>query len=267
MNSLFYIIICAGLIFLSFKFNFFAGIGVVALIIAIVAFMNYPKFLLGRANAEFGQKNYDKAFKFYEKAYKSGIRKLDVDLSYAQALLRTGNPQKAAEIVNKLIAIPGLKKEYKLFAKQTRILINYKQGELEEAYEEAMEMFEDGYTTSNMYCLIGLLMLAKDEPLDVTLAFCEKAYDYDSDNRDNVDNLLVCYIRKGDFDKARELTDELTEKYPLFVEGWYHSAQVYAALGDNAKALECIEKAKDSDRSFLTTVSENEIETLETKLR
>ena len=267
MNTLFYIIICAGLIFLSFKFNVLAGLGVVALIIAIVAFMNYPKFLLGRANAEFGQKNYDKAFKFYEKAYKSGIRKLDVDLSYAQALLRTGNTQKAGEIVNRLIAIPSLKKEYKLFAKQTRILINYKLGEIEEAYEEAKEMFEDGYTTSNMYCLIGLLMLTKDEPLNETLAFCEKAYDYDSDNRDNVDNLLVCCIKKGDFERAKELSEELTENYPSFVEGWYHSAQVYEALGDKTKALECIEKAKDGDRSFLTTVSENEIETLEAKLR
>lgn len=267
MNALFYIVICAGLLFLSFKYSLLAGLAVVAIIIAIVAFNNYPKYLLGRANAEFGQKNYDKAFALYEKAYKSGIRKKDVDISYAQALLRSGNPEKALGIVNKLNSMVSLEREYKLLSKQTRVLINYKLGNLDEAYEEAIEMFEDGYTTSNMYCLVGLLMIAKGEPLDKTLAFCEKAYDYDSDNRDNVDNLLVCYIKNGDFEKAKGLAEEITENYPTFVEGWYHAAQVYNAIGDTSKARDSIEKAKSAERSYLTTVSEKEIEDFEAKLR
>jgi tetratricopeptide (TPR) repeat protein len=118
-----------------------------------------------------------------------------------------------------------------------------------------------------MYCLIGLLMIAKNAPMDETLEFCEAAYDYDSDNRDNIDNLLVCYLKTNNFEKAQELADDLTETYPSFVEGWYHSAQVYAGLGDNKKALECIGKAKESDRTYLTTVSEDEIESLEANLR
>ena len=267
MNTLLYFIICAGLIFIGFKFNLFVGLAITAVLIAVVVHLNYPKYLLGRANAEFNQKNYDTAFELYEKAYKSNVRKFDVDLSYAQALLRTGKPDKALEIVNKLIPMTGLKKEYKLFAKQTRVMINYKLGDIEEAYEEATEMFEDGYTTSNMYCLVGLLMLAKGEPLEETTAFCEKAYDYDSDNRDNVDNLLVCCIKNGDFERANELANELTEEFPAFIEGWYHFAQVCYATGDNAKALECLEKAKEGDRSFLTTVSIGEIEALEALLR
>ncbi|MBQ7974798.1 MAG: hypothetical protein IJ300_03845, partial [Clostridia bacterium] len=181
--------------------------------------------------------------------------------------LRTGDPQKALEIINKLLSLSHLKPEIKLLAKQTRVLINYKLGDLDEAYSEAKEMFEDGYTTSNMYCLIGLLMIAKNEPIEETLEFCEKAYDYDSDNRDNVDNLLVCYIKTSNFEKTKELADSLTEEYPSFVEGWYHCAQAYAGTGDSAKALECLAKAKEGDRSFLTTVSEEEIESLEAKLR
>lgn len=267
MNALLYFIICAGLIFIGFKFNLFVGLAITAFLVIVIFRLNYPKYLLGRANAEFNQKNYTTAFKLYEKAYKSGVRKFDVDLSYAQALLRTGKPEKALEIVNRLIGMSGLKKEYKLFAKQTRVLINYKLGDIEEAYDEAKEMFEDGYTTSNMYCLVGLLMLAKGEPLEETYSFCEKAYDYDSDNRDNVDNLLVCCIKKGEFQRAKELAEDITEENPSFIEGWYHFAQVCEATGDREKAIECLEKAKEGDRSFLTTVSVEEIEDLESKLR
>lgn len=266
MSFLSNLLFIAASIYITLKVSTLIGILCFVGAISYILSKSYPAYMCGRANAEFLKKNYEKAFRMYEKAYKSKIRKFTVDLAYAQALLRYGKPEKALEVLDKILCL-NLTKEIKFPAKQTRSLIYYKLGRTEEAYEEAKELFEDGYTTSNMYCLVGLMMLANNEPIDDTIAFCERAYDYDNENRDIIDNLLVCYIKTNNIDKAKELADKIIKEHPSFVEAWYHAAQVYCMLGDNKKASEFLENIKNCDRSFLTTVSEEDIEKLKIKVK
>lgn len=266
MSFLSGLILIAAIVYITAKVNVLLGSICFIVLAGYYILRMYPAFMCGRANAEFLKKNYEKAFRMYEKAYKSSRRKFTVDLAYAQALLRYGKPEKALEILDKILYL-RLTKEIKFPAKQTRSLIYYKLGRTEEAYEEAKELFEDGYTTSNMYCLVGLMMIANNEPIDETLAFCERAYDYDSDNRDIIDNLLVCYIKTNNVEKAKELADLIVDKYPAFVEAWFHAAQVYSILGDKNKALDYLENIKNCERSYLTTVSEEDIEVLKEKLK
>ena len=117
-----------------------------------------------------------------------------------------------------------------------------------------------------MHCIIGLFMIEAKKPWDKILAFCEKAYDYDEDNRDIVDNYLVALIETGNLEKAKELSDKLIEMAPQFVEAYYHSALLYKKLGDNKKALELLEKTPDCKRTYMTTVSEKDIEVLKASL-
>ena len=260
------LILIAVCIFITAKVNSLIGLLCFLGVIYFILKNSYPAYMCARANAEFLKKNYQKAFRMYEKAYKSKNRKFTVDLAYSQALLRYGKPEKALEVLDKILCL-RLTDEIKYPAKQSRALIYYKLDRTQEAYEEAKELFEEGYTTSNMYCLVGLMMLAKNEPIDETIAFCEKAYYYDNENRDIIDNLLVCYIKTKNTEKAKELADIIVKEHPDFVEAWYHAAQVYHMLGDNSKAYEYLENIKNCERSFLTTVSEEDIENLKSKLR
>lgn len=266
MSILITVVIVFAAIWFAFRLNVVLGIIVSVGAVAVWYYSNYANLMTGRANAEFNKKNYDKAMSYYEKAYKSKGRKFTVDISYAQALLRTGNPEKALEIINKILEL-RVTDEIKKNAKQTRCMINYKLGNLDEAYEEAWEMFDDGFRTSNMYCLVGFLKLLKNMPIDETLEFCEKAYDYDSDNRDNVDNLIVCYLRKGDYEKAYDLAKDLTNAFPEFVEGWYHGAIALKNLGNIDEAAEYASKIKDCTRTYMTTVSQEQVDSLLSELQ
>jgi len=261
MNILLKVVLVFAVVFFAFKFNVLLGFAVMIATGAYIYFSNRAAYMAGRANAEFNKKNYDKAMELYEKAYNSKNRKFTVDISYAQALMRMGKPDKALEIINAILGL-RITKELRTSAKMTRCMINYKLGEFQEAYEEASEMFEDGFRTSNMYCLVGLLMLALDKPIDETMRFCEEAYDYDSDNRDNVDNLIVCCLKTGDYKRAAELAEGIVEEHPLFVEGWYHGALALKGLGNRAKALEYANKIEGCNRTFMTTVSEEEVQKL-----
>ena len=265
MNILLNFVIIFVLLYFAFKFHVLAGIAVLVILGIIGYISNYPRLMAGRANAEFLKKNYDLAFKYYKKAYKSNHRKYNVDISYAQALLRVGKPEESLEVLNKIMVLP-LKKEMRRPATMVRCMVKYRLGMLDEAYEEAVEIFEDGYVNSNMYSIIGLFMHEKGESADKVLEFCEKAYDFNADNRDIVDNLLLCYIKTKNAQKAISLGSELTEKYPQFIEGWFHLAQAYL-LGENyEEAKRAFEKIKDCERSYLTTVSQAEIDDLYTKL-
>ena len=158
------------------------------------------------------------------------------------------------------------KENVKYQAKQYRILAYHKIGQTDEALEEATEIFGK-YKNTVSYGLLCYLKLANNHPIDETLSLCEEAYDYNSDDRDIVDNLTLAHIRKGNLEKAKELADDMLEKFPAFTEAYYHGAVVYKNLGDVKKAKELLEKISDNcRRTYLTTVSLDEIEELKNSL-
>lgn len=265
MNILLNLIIIFLVLYLSFKFHVLAGLCAVVVLGIIGYISNYPRLMTGRANAEFLKKNYDKAFEYYKKAHKSSFRKYNVDISYAQALLRVGRPEEAFEILNKIMSLP-LTPAIRKPATMVRCMIKYKLGQINEAYEDAIELFEDGYKTSNMYSIIGLFMHEKNEEKEKILDFCLKAYEYDTDNRDVVDNLVLAYIKNGDFENAIMLGKDLTQKCPSFIEGWYHLAQAYLLSGSKEDAKTAFKNISSCERSYLTTVTKEEIDSLYTQI-
>ena len=96
----------------------------------------------------------------------------------------------------------------------------------------------------------------------MTLKLCEEAYDYNSDDRDIKDNLSICYFRKGEYEKAEKISDELVVAAPNFVEGFYHGIQIAMKLNKYDKAAEYAEKLKECKRSGMTTVTEEEVNKL-----
>ena len=189
-----------------------------------------------------------------------------ISLSYGILLLRCGHPDEALNVFNTIILYSNSKDYIKNQAKQYRTLTYYKLGQENEALEEAQEIF-DKYKNSVSYALLCYLKLATNLPVDEVLPLCEEAYEYNSDDRDIVDNLALANIRSGNYEKAKELVDIMLEKFPAFTEAYYHGAVLYKKLGDLNKARELLNSIdKKCRRTYLTTVSLEEIEDLKNSL-
>ncbi len=226
---------------------------------AVLAFAVYkltPTVLKNLAIRELADGNNNKAVSLYKTASHMFGGNNQYKTEYALVLMRLGEYEAAEKILNAIILDRSIPKKDKINAKTYRAMAYHKEGRTEEAIEEMQELYETAKTTA-VYGLLGYL---KQLDGSSALDFCLEAYDYNSDDRDICDNLIIAYIREGEFEKADEIAGNLREKYPRFVEGFYHSAQLEMKKGNKTKALEYLDKTAECKRSKLTTVSEEEIE-------
>ena len=258
-------IVLAFLIFFGFKTGFWTGIIVSAISLGFVIYKAIPTIYAFLGNSAYGKDDEEKALKFYDKAVATGHSGAAIAITYVLMLMRAGKMDKALTVVNNVIADRKTKIQEKYTAKQYRSLIYFKMGDSEEALQDAYEIFEECKNTT-MYGLLGYLKLACDEPIAETLNFCKEAYDYNNEDRDIVDNLILAYYKNGDLDDAESLAEDLVEMSPKFVEAYYHSALIANAKGDKDKAKELLSHLPDCTRTALTTVSEKEIEDLKKEL-
>lgn len=266
MNTLFNVILVILAAVFAFRVHVLLGIAFIMLAGLYIYNANYPKLMAGRANAEFSKGNTKLALNYYQKAISKKKPTVSLLSGYSMMLLRCGQPNEALTQINKALSVSHLPKDLKWQAKQIRSLVNYKLGILDEAYEEALEIYDEGFTTSVMRAVLGLIMTSAEKDDNKVLSFCEDAYDYDSDSRDIVDNYFVSLLRTKNYDKAKEISDKLLSEQPTFVEGFYHSALLYKALGNTKKAKELSDKISECKFSFMTTVSKQDVEDLKNSL-
>ncbi len=239
-------------------------IGIAALIFVI--YEQYPNYFFVKGDQAYAGGDISAALEYYKKGYKTKRVKFQRKINYSSLLTRAGKPDEALEILNPLLASTQLKPEQRIFAKQYRCMANYRKGEIDEALEEAEEMYNDGIKNTFLYSMIGLFRLIKNDTSDETLNLCREAYEFNSDERDLVDNLALVLYMRGEYEEAKEYADEETEKHPDFIEGRYHAAQIYHALGDDKTAAEHLEKIAECKRSPMTTISEEMIEELKVQI-
>lgn len=266
--AILYVILGIIIIIFAFKFNVWLGIGVIAALIIYGIYHFLPSFYATKGNMAYAEGDEDKAREWYKKAYDTGRTNIKTKSSYAYILLRTGYADEAEKVLDPIIRIKRLEPEKKNIAKQQRCMVYYKQGRVDEALSEAMELYESGYKTSNLYGMIGYFKLLLNDPLEETLALCEEAYDYNNENRDILDNLSICYYKLSRFEDAERISDEMmkNEDYSKFVEGNYHGAQIAVKLGKYDKARNYLDALSQCRRTGMTTVSEEEIENLRQEL-
>ena len=253
---------------LYFMFRISIELGYIA-VLAIILYMFYksiPSLIARMAGSALLKGNTEKALRLYKTATNFSKVSGKIHLSYATLLLRTGNPEQAVTEFNLVIMKNRKKDDIKNRAKQFRSLAYFKLGNTEQALEDALELFEN-YKNTITYGLYCYLMLATNAPIDECYEICKEAYEYNSDDRDICDNMAAAHIKKGEFSEAKVITDEMIEKFPEFTEAYYHAAIIEKELGNKDKALELInmidEKCK---RTYLTTVSKEEIENLKNEL-
>lgn len=256
------VLIALAIIIAAFKFNIFLGIAVAVLVIGFGIYKFLPTYYAINGNKAFEIGDEDSARNWYKKAYETGRANVKLKSSYAYVLLRTGYADEAEKILDPIIRVKGLAPEKRNLAKQQRCMVYYKQGRLDEAIEDAETMMNEGYRNSNLYGMIGYFKLLRNDDIEATTKLCEEAYDYNSDNRDIKDNLSICYYRKGDYEKAEKISDELIESAPNFIEGFYHGIQIAMKLNKYDKAEKYAENLKECKRSGMTTISEEEVNML-----
>ncbi|MDD6735805.1 MAG: tetratricopeptide repeat protein [Clostridiales bacterium] len=221
--------------------------------------------LIMQGNKAYGAGNNEKALKFYKRAANMAMASMSSKIMYALMLMRSGQFAEAEHVLSEIILYGKAKmKPAELYsAKAYRCMAFEKQGRLDEALEDAREIFENCKNTLT-YGMLGYLMQKNG---GAELEFCLEAYDYNSDDRDICDNLLLAYLRSGDLDNAEKLAADLRNKYPDFAEAFYHSAQIALKRGDKALAAEYADKLAECHFTAMTTVSEKDIEDLREEIK
>lgn len=254
------------ILFFAYKFNIYLGLALTAAIIVYGIYHFLPQFYRMKGQRAFADGDFKSAGIWYKKAVATGHAKGDIRMEYSYILLRTGDIDEAEQVVNNMLCYK-LKPEYRGRAVIQRCMCYYKKGNLDEALKDGMELYEDGFKSIMLYGMLGFFKILQAPMSEETFEFCKEAYDYADDDRDIRDNLLICCYNRGEYEKAKELADKINEDSPKSIEGWYHAAQVDEKLGNYSEALEKLEKIADCTRSFMTTISEEEIENLKAKLK
>ena len=256
------ILVAAIAIYFAYKFSLWLGIAVTAAVIIYAIYAIMPALYEIQANKAYQAGDFNKSRDWYKKAVDTNRAKINTKTSYAYILMRTGDIDLAETVLNGIIRTKGVKPAEKNYAKQQRCMVYFKQGKLDEAIEEANEIFDDGnYKNTTLYGMLGYFKYLT-EPVEDALKFCLEAYEYNSDDRDITDNLSLCYYKKGDYEKAKELSDKIISQNPQFVEAYYHGAQIAVKCGEYEKAKEYLEKIPDCRWSNMTTVTHEEVEKL-----
>lgn len=230
---------------------------IIAAIIIILAIKSLiPTAYAAKATQAYADGNIKAAIAYYKKAAASG--KAEHKINYALMLMRDGAFRDAEAVFNGMVLDSATLANDKLRAKLYRCMLYEKTDRLSDALEDAEEIFERMKNTT-VYSVLGYLRQKKG---GAELDFCLEAYDYNSDDRDICDNLVIAYIRSGELEKAKELASEICERFPTFLEGFYHSAVIANMMGDKVAAKEFLDKTENCTRNLLTTISEEEIELL-----
>ncbi len=264
-------LLIGALIYFSYsKGGFLIGTIVTLLLIIYGIYKYMPDIYRIKGKKAFSEADYKSAKAMYQKAVKTGRANTDILMEYSYILLRTGDVDEAAQVANNVLC-HRIKPEFRGRAVIQRCMCYYKQGNLEEALADATELYDDGYRSIMLYGMLGYFKLLQSPDSDETFDFCKEAYDYADDDRDICDNMLICYYNRGEYEKAKEISDTVLEKSPKFVEAWYHAAQIDDKLGLYEDALEKIRKTDECNRSFMTTIPEDDVvklkEEIENKMR
>lgn len=256
MNILLFIAVLY-LLYSAFRFNVIVGAVAVVLVLVWGVLKWYPEFCITKAKRVY-KKSPEKALRWFARAEKLRLNIKQMEI-YAYYLMREGKVEKSEEIYQKLLKAP-LNPQLRLKVRSEYAVLLTKTNRVDEAIEE-LEDVAVHYTNTTTYGSLGYCYLLKDS-VRKAVNFNKEAYDYNSDDPVILDNMTQLYIKLGDYEKAKKYADEMIEKKPYFAEAYYDSAYVYLMLGDNERAKELIEDAKCCNITFMSTVKQEEIESL-----
>ena len=247
----------------AYAIGLIPGLVVSLLVLGVLLYRRFTSLCMAVAMRCYTKGKKNKAMDWFERGYNHGM-KTNEKLTYTYYLLREGRIGKCEEILNSMLAFRSAKPQERYQAKSNHALLLMKTGRLYEAVEEMEEIFPN-YKNTSMYASLGYCYLVQGN-YQKALEFNEEAYEYNGDDNIILDNLMQTYAKLGQFDKAYEMSQKLMEKDPGFREAYYDTAVIEYQLGKTDEALARLEHALTIPVSFLTTVSDEIIQSLRDRI-
>ena len=190
-----------------------------------------------------GKNEYEKAMQLYNEAYEKGMDKPRLLRGYSVLLIRTGNFDKALEVLKKIEKLPGLTSTEKTDLHINYAIILWKKGHL----DHAMEILEDEFKhfkNGTLYSIMGYLKIEKGDP-DEALSFNKEALEYDDTDPVYLENMGQTYYRLiGDKETAKTYFDRAIELKPTAIDTNYFLALYDIESGNKEKAIERLQIAR-----------------------
>jgi len=239
--------------------NFFLGF--IALVLFFVYVFNIAKagIYSNIGTIKYSRGNLDKAIIWYKRACKCKKVKPNIVVSLAYLLLKSGRVDEAEKIL-KSLDMNKIGSYDKILVTSNMALVMWKKDNLDEAIS-LLEEFSKEVTNTTILGSLGYFLILKGD-LDKALEFNLNAYKYNSSDEVIKDNLAQNYFLLGDNAKAEELYEKaMTAKIkPTFPAAYYNYSLVLIELGKYEKALEYLKKASTFKLSFLSSVTNEQIE-------
>ena len=217
----------------------------------------------------FGYRKYavgeiDESLKWFARGYKHGMN-VNQKVTYSYYLLREGEVDTCEAVLSSILGFSGAKPEERYLAKSHHALLLMKTGREDEALEELLEIFPV-YKNSVMYGSLGYLYILNGD-MKKAEEFNLEAYEYNSEDKVILDNMVQVYNILGDSQKAFSYAEKLMEKNPAFIEGYYNAALAAKNIGKTELAIKYLEKTETIPTTFLSNVSHEQVDKLLEELK
>lgn len=266
-----YLFLLSGLlcsVIIGLRFGSIIIIGALAVAIGIVLFINRGVIITLRANKLLANKEFESGYKLLRKAYLTDTIPFIVVNGYIFLSLKHGYLDNAWEAINRILngnASFKIKPRHRKETLNNKALYYWATDELEKALEIMNELYSEGFANSNFYGSYGCLLTEVGE-FEKAEKVINESLEFDPGDKVSLDNRVSLYIKLEKWEDAKKVWEELEDLFPRFPDAWFHGAQVEYHLGNKDRAKELLEEAKERPIFNLSTISNSDIDELESKL-
>ncbi|MFO7611471.1 MAG: hypothetical protein R6W99_03150 [Clostridia bacterium] len=213
-----------------------------------LSYMGKRKYLNGKLQ---------KAVHYYNKACMTKKAEAKVRVSYAYALILSGEFQKAAEALVELQGAADANTVQMQKAICEAVLIWKEEGNLGKA-ATYLGRIDESIRTSSYYSVMGKMMIESGD-MEKARSFNEEAYRYNAKNADILENLIRIYCSVEDYERAMKVAGPLLKKSPSTTDSYYYCAMANEKCGNLKKAGQLYKKALAYDETILSSVRHEDI--------
>lgn len=218
------------------------------------------------------------AIKLYDEAYKAGYRQSNALQGYALLLMRSGNFERAREIMLETSKDKSMKPEERFSLRVDYSICQWKMGNLDKAIE-TIQTAAQGRQNGTIYTTLGMYLIEKGRQtgdFEEAIRLNKEAFEYDDEDVGVLDNMGQLYLAMSEKSKAdgnaalsaeqrAKAMEHLTKAYeikPEQISSSYFLAKMLHEDGDDEKASKVIESIIKLPFSAMLQISRAEAEQL-----